>query len=112
MPALVIALVLFVQSLAPDHGYIQWVDVDTPILVTHQGRFGVALSDDCSDFMASQNVDLYPGSDNVIQLAQPGSDPVCNALYEERVSPRPCALGLNGECDINAEGTYQPSEGG
>lgn len=100
MPAL-IALAMLSQVLTT--GAYTYVDDTGVVLATDTGRYRLDLGAGCEGYDVPENVDLMAGSGGVASISIATAPFWCNVYIDSPISDNPCAVNVDGVCDINAE---------
>lgn len=100
-----VALALLAQSLAglPTYTTTDMVGLGQIGLAMPNGHYVVDLGPGCDGIAPRMNVDYLAGSGDVGSLQVPDSETLCNIYFVAQLSDAPCALNVEGACDVALE---------
>jgi hypothetical protein len=73
------------------------------VLVTDNGRYPIEAGAGCDVIAAGQNVQVLWGSGNVAVITPVEIGQACDISIDDPVSDVPCAVDVDGQCDIRSE---------
>ena len=100
MQALIALAMLAQVAGLPAYTYVDDYGV---VLATDTGRYRLDLGAGCAGYDVPENVSVTAGSGGVASISVPTAEFWCNVFIDSPVSDDPCAVNLDGVCDIDAE---------